>query len=385
MNKQKCFAILLYCLGSMLVITPCVSATINVPVDESTIQAAIDAAADGDVILVAPGTYQERIDFQGKTISLISQQGATSTIIDGQSLGTVITMESGEGADSVIEGFTITGGNASFGAGIYLLATAPTIRHNIFLNNDQTAGGFGAAIGGFSGSPIIEFNEFIGNTCDSQFTSGVLSFVNGSSPLIHDNLIHDNDCRAINMVLPVGPAPIVFNNTIVRNRVGVHIGNQVSSLSQVYRNNLIALNNIGLEVASEFIPFDAIWLNNNVFGNNIDFSGTQDLTGSNGNLKEDPLFQDALKGNYRLRLGSPLIDVGSEIGLNLPPEDFDGNPRIQDGNNDGVPVVDIGAFETAVFIPTIPVSVPVNSKLGLILLILSILFIVSLFRTNINY
>src|SRR5271168_3437186 len=51
-------------------------ATIHVPGDQPSIQAGIDASSNGDVVLVAPGTYNENIDFKGKAITVTS--GATS-------------------------------------------------------------------------------------------------------------------------------------------------------------------------------------------------------------------------------------------------------------------------------------------------------------------
>jgi len=58
--------------------------TIHVPADQPTIQAAIDAANNGDTVLVSSGTYKENIDFHGKAITLVSQNGPAATIIDGQ-------------------------------------------------------------------------------------------------------------------------------------------------------------------------------------------------------------------------------------------------------------------------------------------------------------
>src|SRR2546428_5912540 len=95
--------------------------TIRVPLNYPTIQAAINAAANGDTVLVAPGTYVENINFSGKAITVTSAGGPSVTTINGGYLNTVVTFASGEGPTTTLQGFTIKNGNASFGAGIYLL------------------------------------------------------------------------------------------------------------------------------------------------------------------------------------------------------------------------------------------------------------------------
>ncbi len=89
------------------------AAVINVPGDFATIQGAINAAgASGDEIIVAPGTYPEAINFLGKAINLHSASGDPSnTIIDASGMFiSVVQCISGEGAGTILEGFTITGG-----------------------------------------------------------------------------------------------------------------------------------------------------------------------------------------------------------------------------------------------------------------------------------
>src|SRR5437867_1323157 len=76
--------------------------TIHVPGDQPTIQGAIDAATNGDTVLVAPGTYYENINFLGKTIRVTSSIGAAQTIIDGSSLDSVVFFDTGEGPGSVL-------------------------------------------------------------------------------------------------------------------------------------------------------------------------------------------------------------------------------------------------------------------------------------------
>jgi parallel beta-helix repeat protein len=83
----------------------------RVPAEFRVIQSAMDAATNGDTILVAPGTYtgvrNRNIDFKGKNIVLLSQSGPESTILDCEDLGDGILLRQGETSSAVIQGFTI--------------------------------------------------------------------------------------------------------------------------------------------------------------------------------------------------------------------------------------------------------------------------------------
>ncbi|HED24817.1 MAG TPA: hypothetical protein ENN91_06800, partial [Firmicutes bacterium] len=88
-------------------------AGVTVPDQYSTIQEAIDAAEDGDEIVVQVGVYRENIDFRGKDIILRSTDPddpkvVSETIIDGGGSGTVVSFRSGETEGAVLNGFTIT-------------------------------------------------------------------------------------------------------------------------------------------------------------------------------------------------------------------------------------------------------------------------------------
>lgn len=135
--------------------TSALATIIRVPADQPTIQAAINAAATGDTVLVAEGTYYENINFNGKAITVASyylMNGDTThinnTIIDGSrpsdpTKGSVVSFTSGEDTTSVICGFTITGGTGTLpdatvrvGGGIYCANSGTRIAHNkIILNS----------------------------------------------------------------------------------------------------------------------------------------------------------------------------------------------------------------------------------------------------------
>jgi hypothetical protein len=86
---------------------------------------------------------------------------------------------------------------------------------------------------------------------------------------------------------------------------------------------------------------------NNVFSSGGSAYGgiCADQTGANGNISADPLFVDPVNGNYHLQPLSPAIDVGDNTAPDLPDTDIDGEPRILDGDDDGIAVVDMGADE----------------------------------------
>ena len=116
--------------------------TIHVPVDQPTIQSGINAAKDGDTVLVGPGTYRETINFNGKAITVTSSDGAAATIIDGGATpgSAVVTFVSKESRGSVLSNFTIqNGGDKTFSGyasgGIFVGQAAPSILNNTIINN----------------------------------------------------------------------------------------------------------------------------------------------------------------------------------------------------------------------------------------------------------
>src|SRR5438045_3688302 len=242
------------CRGVLTAVVVCLSIArsdgglMHVPADEPTIQQAIDFAANGDLILVSPGTYFENIDYRGKSITVRSVAGPNQTILDGRNAGPVVTFQTSEPAQSVLTGFTIQHGYAAVGGGVMLSGTSPTITRNVFRENTQSAGGFGAAIGGDSASPTIERNTFEANTCATSLLSGVVSFVNGSAPIIINNIFRNNPSLAINLTLPPGYSPVVANHKIVQNSVGLRVDASVPDGTLVCANNIVVGNGIGLLV-----------------------------------------------------------------------------------------------------------------------------------------
>jgi len=129
-----------------------------------TIQKGINHSKDGDSVLVYAGTYVENIDFTGKKISVIGEN-KFRTIIDGDSSGTVVTIESGEDSTTLLKAFMIRNGIAKNGGGIKITNKSnPVINHVIVHDNRSHTNGGGIYINNARAS--ISYTIIRGNNSD---------------------------------------------------------------------------------------------------------------------------------------------------------------------------------------------------------------------------
>jgi len=130
---------------------------LRVPSEYPTIQAGIDAAVEGDTVLVADGTYtgdgNRDLDFGGVNMVVMSENGPELTVIDCEGnfpdLHRGFHFHNGEDSSSVVQGFTITNGfrygegTEGSGGAILCVDSSPTIRANIIVGNTASAYGGG--------------------------------------------------------------------------------------------------------------------------------------------------------------------------------------------------------------------------------------------------
>ena len=179
-----------------------VAATIRVPGDVATIQAAIDQSANGDLILVAAGTYTvtSPIDFRGRAITVRGEDGAASTILrfgqaDIEGRASLVRFDGAEPREAVLEGFTLTEGrgllvpvgngrfNMRMGGAMFIGPLAePTVVRCVFRSNTAHRGS--AVFVDVDSHPTFEDCHFIDNSPDfSAFENSVAGFVVGGAIL----------------------------------------------------------------------------------------------------------------------------------------------------------------------------------------------------------
>jgi hypothetical protein len=205
------------------------------------IQDCLDSCATGDTILVGAGTYHESIIWPAaQSIVLISEYGADTTIIDGDSTSTVIFLAGTVDSTTIIDGFTIQNGNDLNSGGIMCDNAAPTIRNNNIRNN---FGIYGAGITCIwsSGNPIIEGNTIAHNHADS--TGGGISIAYGAAPRILANIIDSNTAYRGGGIYSRDNAPIIEGNAITGNYAAWFGGGIYLLQSQaIITNNTITTN-----------------------------------------------------------------------------------------------------------------------------------------------
>src|SRR5262245_12968104 len=119
---------------------------LTVPHSFATIQSAINSATSGDTVLVDAGTYNERINFLGKAITVESSSGPQFTIIDGGLSGTVVTIVANSDERPILRGFTIRNGNGFPNAGGIDVSGGPALIENNVVTENISQGGFPAGI-----------------------------------------------------------------------------------------------------------------------------------------------------------------------------------------------------------------------------------------------
>lgn len=291
----------------------------------ATINHTIQNSLGGEKIVVAPGTYYENIDLQGKEsmiVSLFYTTGARErifdTIIDGGGIGPVVRFESGESSRAGLKGFTLTNGRHANGAGLLINSAEPVISNVRVMNSTASVNGGGVFI---QNSNAVLRDLIIANNEAGNFGAGM--FVMNSRLVLEGIDIHQNQAR-LNGGLTANSSQIVGRHITIADNQAVadnpQTGGILSINSSIYLVNSILWNNMPGQTAKMMDGTIDIFYSNVYEG----YEGE-------GNIEEDPLFLDTENNDYRLSSGSPCIDAGiakfsyNDMSLiNLPPTSYSG-------------------------------------------------------------
>ncbi|MBN1360208.1 MAG: right-handed parallel beta-helix repeat-containing protein [Sedimentisphaerales bacterium] len=225
----------------------------DVPADFNTIQAAIDGANDGDVVVVAPGIYtgdgNRDIDFKGKAITVKSEAGPETCVIDCQGSPNEphrgFYFHSSEDANSVVRGFTVTGGFAvgddsvtAAGGGILCDASSPYIANCIVTGNVAVSG---------AGIACIDSNSVI--------TRCVVSGNDASPPLVSWGYPLPWWKGAGGGIRIEGTCPMVINCLVAGNRANRR-GGGISCAGNFVIRNCTVSGNRARDIAGGLITSD---------------------------------------------------------------------------------------------------------------------------------
>ena len=339
------------------------------------IQQGIDAAVNGDVVLVLDGTYtgdgNRDISYGGKVITLRSESSPQNCIIDCE--GTeddhhrAFGFFGGETDEAVVKGFTITNGVVGSGGGAIRCegGTGPTILNCIITGNAADHRGGGVYCDNES-NPVLINCTIRGNSV--EYRGAGISCDHGSSPTMLNCAITGNvaDCRGGGVYCDHESNPMLINCIVSGNTAAM----RGSGISCDHASNATIINST---VSANTGGGDGIFLDHDssptitssiVWGNTsleigvwsgdpvVTFSDIRGGWPGEGNIDADPLFVDPDNGDLHLLPGSPVIDAGDNTAVPAGVlADLDGrsrfwdDPDTPDTGNGTPPIVDVGAYE----------------------------------------
>jgi len=131
--------------------------------DYTTIQKAVNAAQEGDTVIVAQGTYIESVRFMGPNIVLTSTDPNDWNVIENTEIeyrySSVVAFTGEEDESCVLQGFTILDGHSKYGGGIFGNGTRATIRRCYIRHNRAELGGGLYDCDGLIEDCVIESNS----------------------------------------------------------------------------------------------------------------------------------------------------------------------------------------------------------------------------------
>jgi hypothetical protein len=327
-----------------------IPADIVVPRDFASIQSAISAARNGDLVCVDPGIYHENLVISGKDIHVLGIAGPYFTIVDAGFHGTVLSV-SDVGSSMVFQGFTLRHGYGWDGGGVKVDGGSPTFAQVHVIDNLN--GGFGCGLSIGRGSPLFMNAIVAGNITESGFGGG-MHIQGDARPSFHNVVVAWNETWE-----GFGGGAFIERGTTTTMTNVIFAGNLDSSgfgggISMNGEGSMLALTNVtmyGNEVRSgmggaihadweepgvRLINVDIIGNSSDSMGGGIhtddpssialshcnlwgnipdDIAGMPDPTGTDGNISEDPMLLDTsgefpLDWDLHIGATSRLVNAG---------------------------------------------------------------------------
>ncbi|MCK4359546.1 MAG: T9SS type A sorting domain-containing protein [Candidatus Cloacimonetes bacterium] len=312
-------------------------------------------------------------------VSIIGE-GEDLTILNGEYNQSILYCV--DDVNFSVENITIENGVALYGGGVSCVNNSNPVLFNVTIKNNCACYGDGGGIYCNNSNPSLINATIMDNY--SNLGGGSIS-CNNSNPSLSNVIITDNSAYYgggiscddnsnphLNTVIITGNSafwdgggiccgdnscPSFINVTIGNNSAGYNGGGIYCWYSSPSLINCIVSGNSGNygiynnpnNPDQPIITYSDFWNNEggNFYncGSNVGVNVTLNANGDSCdvyyNIQLDPLFADTTSSDFHLTEYSPCIDAGNPdtTGLNLPPFDLDGNPRIYNG------IVDMGCYE----------------------------------------